>query len=183
MTYSLTGAYFIAPKYFVPVDEKKPPKRGGPAAFHWRTLDGGSILPAFTSLELFLKFVHIYYAGEGSSVPVHLDLKAFDLAEVLEYLKPDGVESVAIDPVSNCPGQWSDPQETMSADYFCRLAEEMRPGLDRLFAEVVTELGVSEDWHTPRNIRKVKRLSALRAEEVVQDAHARTQEYEPKDGS
>ena len=109
MTNSLTGAFFIAPRYFVPLDEKEAPKQGGPAAFHWRTLGEGSILPAFSSLELFLKFVHTYYAGEGSTLPVHLDLTASDLAEVLEYLKPDGVESVAIDPVSNRQGQWSDP--------------------------------------------------------------------------
>ena len=183
MTNSLTGAFFIAPRYFVPLDEKEAPKQGGPAAFHWRTLGEGSILPAFSSLELFLKFVRTYYAGEGSTLPVHLDLTASDLAEVLEYLKPDGVESVAIDPVSNRQGQWSDPWETMSAEYFRRLAEEMRPGLDRLFAEAIAELGVSENWSTPQNLRKVKRWSASRVEEVVKDAHARLQEWETKDGS
>jgi len=57
VTYRLTGAFFLAPKYYVPVDEKESPKHGGPAAFNWRTLEEGSILPAFTSLELFLGFV------------------------------------------------------------------------------------------------------------------------------
>ena len=71
----------------------------------------------------------------------------------------------------------------MSAEYFRRLAEEMRPGLDRLFAEAVAELGVSENWSTPQNLRKVKRWSASRVEEVVKDAHARLQEWETKDGS
>jgi hypothetical protein len=99
---------------------------------------------------------------------------------VLEFLEPEGVESVAIDPMSTYPGQWSDPWEIMSADYFRRLAEEMSPGLDRLFAEVVWELGHSEDWDAPQNLRKVKRLSALRVEEVVKDAHARIQEWETK---
>jgi hypothetical protein len=108
VTYSLTGAFFLAPKYFVPVDRKESRKHGGPAAFDWRTLDEGSILPVFTSLELFLGFVQTYYAGEGSTVPVHLNLKAFELADVLELLEPEGVESVAIDPVSNRAGQWSD---------------------------------------------------------------------------
>jgi hypothetical protein len=183
VTYSLTGAFFLAPKYYVPMDRKEPPKHGGPAAFNWRTLDEGSILPAFTSLELFLHFVRTFYAGEGSTEPRHLALKALDLAELLEFLEPEGVESVAIDPMTTYPGQWSDPWEIMSADYFRRLAEEMRPGLDRLFAEVVAELGVSEDWHTPKNIRKVKRLCAGRVEAVIKDAHARTQEYEPKDDS
>jgi hypothetical protein len=65
------------------------------------------------------------YAGEGSTVPGYMDLKAFDLAEVLELLEPEGVESVAIDPMSTYPGQWSEPWEIMSADYFRRLAEEM----------------------------------------------------------
>ena len=183
MTYSITGAFFLAPRYFVPVNEKESPKHGGPAAFDWRTLNEGSILPVFTSLELFLDFVQTYYAGEGSTVPVHLNLKAFDLTEVLEFLKPEGVESVVIDPVSYRAGQWSDPWETMSADYLRRLAEEMRPGLDRLFAEVVSELGDSEDWRTPLNIRKVKRWSASRVEEVVKDAHARIQEWEVTEGS
>ena len=184
MTYSLTGAFFLAPKYFVPVDDRKEPrKHGGSAAFNWRTLDEGSILPAFTSLELFLDFVQTYYAEEGSTVPVHLNLKAFELADVLEFLEPEGVESVAIDPVSNRAGQWSDPWETMSADYFRRLTEEMRPGLDRLFAEIVSELGDSEDWRTPLNIRKVKRWSASRVEEVVKDAHARIQEWKTTEGS
>ena len=183
MTYSLTGGFFLAPKYYIPVDEKEYPKHGGPAAFNWRTLEEGSILPALTSLELFLDFVQTYYAGEGSTVPVHLNLKAFELADVLESLEPEGVESVAIDPVSNRAGQWSDPWETMSAEYFRRLAEEMRPGLDRLFAEVVAKLGYSEDWEAPQNLRKVKRLSALRVEEVVKDAHARIQEWEATEGS
>lgn len=183
MTNSLTGAFFIAPKYFVPMDRKEPPKHGGPAAFNWRTLDEGRILPAFTSLELFLKFVQTFYAGEGSTVPGHLDLKAFDLAEVLVYLKPEGVESVAIDPLTTYPGQWSDPWEIMSADYFRRFAEEICPGLDRVFAEVVWELGHSEDWDASQNLRKVKRLSALRVEEVVKDAHARIQEWETTEGS
>jgi hypothetical protein len=71
----------------------------------------------------------------------------------------------------------------MSADYFRRLAEEMRPGLDRLFAELVAELGDSEDWRTPLNIRKVKRWSASRVEEVVKDAHARIQEWKTTEGS
>ena len=183
MTYSLSGAFFLAPKYFVPVDRKEPHKHGGPAAFNWRTLDEGSILPAFTSLELFLDFVHTYYAGQGSTVPVHLKLKALELADVLEYLKPEGVESVAIDPLTTYPGQWSDPWEIMSTDYFRRFAEEMCPGLDRVFAEVVSELGHSEDWDAPQNLRKVKRLSALRVEEVVKDAHARIREWQAKDGS
>jgi hypothetical protein len=183
VTYSLTGAFFIAPKYFVPMDRKESPKHGGPAAFNWRTLDEGSILPAFTSLELFLDFVRTYYAGEGSTEPRHLALKAFDLAELLEFLEPEGVESVAIDPVSNRAGQWSDPWETISADYFRRLAKEMLPGLDKLFAEVVAELGDSEDWRTPLNIRKVKRWSASRVEEVVKDAHARIQEWKTTEGS
>lgn len=81
MTYSLTGAFFLAPKYFVPMDRKESPKHGGPAAFNWRTLDDGSILPAFTSLELFLKFVQTYYAGEGSTEPRHFDLKVNESAE------------------------------------------------------------------------------------------------------
>jgi hypothetical protein len=183
VTYSLTGAFFLAPKYFVPVDEKELPNHGGPAAFNWRTLDEGTIVPAFTSLESFLNFVQTFYAGEGSTVPVHLDLKASDLGDVLEYLKPEGVESVAIDPMSNYPGQWSDPWETMSADYLRRLSEEMRSGLDRVFAEVVAELGDSEDWRTPQNIRKVKRWSASRVEEVIKDAHARIQEWETREGS
>jgi hypothetical protein len=183
VTYSLSGAFFIAPKYFVPMDRKESPKHGGPAAFNWRTLDEGSILPAFTSLELFLKFVRTYYAGEGSTEPRHLNLKAFELAEVLEYLEPEGVESVAIDPMTNYPGQWSDPWEIMSTDYFRRFAEEICPGLDRVFAEVVWGLGHSEDWRTPLNIRKVKRWSAPRVEEVVKDAHARIQEWETTEGS
>jgi hypothetical protein len=184
VTYSLTGAFFLAPKYFVPVDDQNEPrKHGGPAAFNWRTLDEGSILPAFTSLELFLDFVQTYYAGEGSTVPAHLNLKAFELADVLEFLEPEGVEAVAIDPVSNRAGQWSDPWETMSAEYFRRLAEEMRPGLNRLFAEVVAELGYSEDWDAPQSLRKVKRLSAPRVDDVVKDAHARIQEWETNEGS
>jgi hypothetical protein len=183
VTYSLTGAYFLAPKYYVPVDEKESPKHGGPAAFNWHTLDEGSKLPAFTSLELFLDFVQTYYAGEGSPVPVHLNLKAFELADVLEFLEPEGVESVVLDSVSNRAEQWSDPWETMSAHYFRRLAEEMRPGLDRVFAEVVAELGDSEDWRTSLNIRKVKRWSASRVEEVVKDAHARIQEWGTREGS
>ena len=182
MTYSLTGAFFLAPKYFVPVDRKESVNHGGNAAFHWRTLDEGSILPAFTSLESFLNFVQTYCAGEGSTEPVRMDLKVFELADVLEFLEREGVESVAIDPMTNYPGRWSDPWETMSADYVRRLAEEMRPGLDTLFAEVVAELGDSEDWRTRQNIRKVKRWSASRVEEVVKDAHARIQEWETRKG-
>ncbi len=184
MRYSLSGADFLAPQYFVAVDEKAERRGpGGPAAFDWRTLDAGGVLPAFSSLELFLNFVHTYYAGEGEALPVHLKIDAFGLSRVLEHLKPVGVVSVAIDPVATAAGEWADPWETMTAAYYRRLVEEMRPGLEGLFAEAVARLGASGDWRTPQNVREVQRWCAPRIEGVAKDAHARAQEWETNEGS
>jgi hypothetical protein len=142
VTKFLSGADFLAPQYFVTVDEKAERRgTGGPAAFDWRTLDAGAVLAAFGSLESFLDFVGTYYAGEGEALPVHLKVGAFGLLRVLGHVEPAGLASVAIDPVAIATGRWSDPRETMSAAYYRRFVKELRPGLDGLFTEAVGRLG------------------------------------------
>lgn len=184
LTGSLSGADFLAPRYVVAVDEKiERQGRGGLAAFDWRTLDAGAVLPAFGSLELFLDFVGTYYAVEGEALPVHVKVDAFGLSRVLGHLEPAGVRSVVIDPVATAAGRWSDPRETMTLTYYRRFVEEMRPGLDGLFAEAAARLGGSEGWRTPQNMRRLEGWCAPRIEEVAKDAHARAGEWIARVGS
>ena len=65
------GARYIAPECFVAVN-RNDEFEGIPSRFelfHWRTLDGGSVLPAFSFPEWCRDFVKTYYAGESPTLP------------------------------------------------------------------------------------------------------------------
>jgi hypothetical protein len=171
------GARYIAPQYCLAANSNNE-FEGIPSRFelsHWRTLDGGSVLSAFSYREWCRDFVKIYYAREGSTLPrPHLQ-DALSLAEVLEYLEPQGTWKVAFDPIAVAPGKWMRPSQLVTASYWRRLATEIRPPLENLFAETATEVG---GVHNPDDLEKVKELCAPSVPEIVQYAHARTSELE-----
>jgi hypothetical protein len=172
------GARFIAPQYIVVVnwpDELE----GIPSCFElfdWCTLDGGSVLPAFSYREWCQDFAETYYAGEGSTLPRPHNKDALSLAEVLEYLEPQGTWKVAFDPMAVAPGKLMRPSQLVTASYCRRFASEIRPPLEKLFAEKATE--VDDCVGNPDDLWKVKELCAPSVSEIVQYAHARTSEWE-----
>jgi hypothetical protein len=172
------GARYIAPQFYVAVN-RNAEFEGIPSRFelfHWRTLDEGSVLPAFSFPEWCQEFVKIYHAGEGSALPRPRNQDALSLAEVLEYLEPQGTSKVAFNPKAIAPGKWMRPSQLVTASYWRRLATEMRLPLEKLFAEKATE--VEDCVGNPDDLWKVKELCAPSVPEIVQYAHARTSEWE-----
>ena len=136
------GARYIAPQYHVAV--KMPDEPGDiPNRFelyHWCTLDGDSALPVFNFPEWCQDFAKTCYAEKGSPLPLPHNLDALSRAEVLEWLEPQGSWKVAFNPVAVAPGKWMRPSKLVTASYCRRLATEMRPSLEKLFAEKATEV-------------------------------------------
>jgi hypothetical protein len=173
------GARYIAPQYYVAVN-RNAEFEGIPSRFelfHWRTLDGGSVLPAFSTPWWCRDFVNTFYAGKGSPLPRPRNLDALSLAEVLQYLEPQGTCKVAFNPKAIAPGKWIRPSQLMTASYWRRFATEVRPPLEKLFAEKATE--VEDHVGNPDDhLGKIKQLCAPSVPEIVQYAHARTSEWE-----
>ena len=179
MVHPLTeiGARCIAPQYYVAVNPKDELEgiTSRLERCHWCTLDGGRVLPAFSFAEWCQDFVNTYYAGEGPPLPRPRNQDALALAEVLEYLEPQGTQYVAFDPIAMAPGKWMRPWQIVTASYWRRLATEMRPPLEKLFAEKASEVG---GVHNPDDLWRVKEICAPSVSEIVQYAHARTSEWE-----
>jgi hypothetical protein len=101
----------------------------------------------------------------------------FALAEVIEYL--EDVRRVVFDPEATATMAWSNPQLTMSASYFCRLAREIRPGAENLFEGAEAQVG--GDWFSnPDDLLKIKQRCEPSVSKLVRDAHARAEEWEVK---
>jgi hypothetical protein len=173
------GAQYIAPQYYVVV--KMPDEPGDiPNRFElydWCTLDEGRVLLAFSFQEWCGDFVKTYYTGEGWNPPRPHNQDALSLAEVLEYLEPQGTWMVAFDPIAFAPGKWMRPRKVETARYCRRFATEVRRPLEKLFAEKAIE--VEECFGNPDDyLWKIKELCAPSVPEIVQYAHARTSEWE-----
>jgi hypothetical protein len=189
VTNSHDEALLIAPELFVFAKERKKVRPGtsGPAAFMWHTLTEGAntlhprrLLPVFFSPESRENFIQKYYIDHGMTPPAHLSIDPFALAEAIEFLEEEGVELVAPDPVGFSGGSFTSPYFTLpysfNAAYYRRVMLEMRPGLERLFAENVAG---AEDWmNDPADLQKVKERCAAGIEGVLWDAHARAAEWE-----
>jgi hypothetical protein len=182
-------AQLIAPEIFVFAKERKKVRQGtsGPAAFMWHTLTHAAstlhprrFLPVFFSPESRENVIQKYYIDHGMTPPTHLSIDPFALAEAIEYLEEEDVELVAPDPVGFSGGSFTSPYFTLpylyNAAYYRRVMLEMRPGLERLFAENV---GGAEDWmNDPADLQKVKERCAAGIEGVLRDARARAAEWE-----
>ena len=177
MTYPVYLSRYIAPSCFVGVRMNRPE---GPDVvaemFEWRTLDLGRVLPAFTYRELCRDFFEAYHAGTEQIPPRPLTLDAFALAEVVEDLAATGLKNVVLDPQAIAPGRWGRPSRVMTAGYCRRFAIEVRPGLEKLFAEKAAEL--EGGFNKPEDLLTVKDLCAPFVSDVTRDAHARTSEWE-----
>ncbi len=132
---------YIAPSYFVGVKMNWPEGLDVVTEmFEWHTLDEGGVLPAFTTRERCREFFKAYYAGADPTPPKPLNLDAIALAEVVEDLGVKGLKNVVFDPQAIAPGSWGRPSQVLTAGYCRRFAREMRPGLEKLFAEKAAEL-------------------------------------------
>jgi hypothetical protein len=174
------GARYIAPQYYVAVN-RNDEFEGIPSRFelyHWRTLNGGTTLPAFSTPWWCRDFVRTYWAGDNHTMPRPLLRGVFELAEVLEYL--EDVRRVVFDPEATATMAWSNPQVTMSASYFSHFAREIRPDAENLFEEAEAQVG--GDWFSnPDDLLRIKLLCEPSVSKVVRKAHARTAESEVKD--
>lgn len=176
----ISGAELIVPSFRVAAKMKDQPQAFNCRAelFHLRTLDRGTTLPAFSTPWWCQDFVQIYWAGDNHTMPRSLLRGVFELAEVLEYLVD--VKRVVFDPNATATNAWSNPQSTMSASYFRRLAREMRPDTEKVFEEAKAQVG--GDWFSnPDKLLKIKELCEPSVSEVMRDAHARTAEWEVRD--
>jgi len=176
----ISGAELIAPSCYVAAKMKDQPQpfNSRVELFDWFTLDEGTTLPAFSSPWWCRDFVQTYWTGDSDTMPRCLNRSVFALADVVAYLKD--VKRVVFDPEATATRAWSNPQLTMSASYFCRLAEEMRPDAEDLFE--VAEAQVGGDWFSnPDDLLRIKLLCEPSVSEVVRNAHARAAEWEVKD--
>jgi len=99
----------------------------------------------------------------------------FALADVIDYLKD--VKRVVFDPEATATKVWSNPQPTMSASYFCRFANEMRPDTEKLFEGAAAH--VDGDWFSnPDDLLKIKELCEPSMTKVMRHAHVRAEEWE-----
>jgi hypothetical protein len=178
--YIISGAELIVPSFCVAAKMKDQPQAFNSRAelFDWFTLDEGTTLPVFSKYWWCRDFVQTYWTGDSYTMPRSLNRSVFALAEVVEYLVD--VKRVVIDPEATATMAWSNPRLTMSASYFCRLAEEMRPDTENLFEEAEAQVG--GDWFSnPEDLLTIKELCEPSVSEVVRNAHARTEEWEVKD--
>ena len=176
----ISGAELIVPSFRVAAKMKGQPQAFNCRAelFDWLTLDEGTTLPVFSTYWWCRDFVQTYWTGDSCTMPRSLNRSVFALAEVVEYL--EDVKRVVFDPEATATRAWSNPQLTMSASYFCRLAEEMRPDAEDLFE--VAEAQVGGDWFSnPDDLLRIKLLCEPSVSEVVRNAHARAAEWEVKD--
>ena len=173
------GARYIAPQYYVAVNRNAEFESipGRFELYHWCTLDEGRVLAAFSFREWCRDFVKTYYTGEGWNLPRPHNQDALSLAEVLQFLEPQGTCKVAFNPKAIAPGKWMRPRKVVAARYCRRFATEVRRPLEKLFAEKAIE--VEECFGNPDDfLWKIKELCAPSVPEIVQYAHARTSEWE-----
>lgn len=172
-------ARVFAPAWFVLVDEEDEEQVSfGLLGSDPLTLESGTVLPVFTSLESAEDFAGIYYAVDRPVRPLIGQVDAFLLRV---WCDGAGLEAFAFDPGSDSPGRWTAPRETVSVGHYRRFATELNRGLEKLVARAEVALG-----REPRDHEDAMRMRAWcmsRVEEAIQDAHARAGEWEERAGT
>jgi hypothetical protein len=180
---------YHAPEYYIIMDrniEEGAPSGGLTSTV--LTLQEGTVVAVFISVELARDFAETFYAEEDPITPVISSMDAFKLAQTVDLAEEVGVRELVLDPEATSVGQWTDPQAIMPLSYYRRFVAELDRGLEKLFAEACTTLGLGPKG--PEKTPWVKEEKAWvmewcwsRVEEVVEDALARTSEWEMNDGS
>src|ERR687897_2070300 len=98
------------------------------------TLQEGTVVAVFTSVELARDFAETFYAEEDPITPVVTSMDAFKLANSVDLAEEVGVREVVFDPEAISVGQWTDPQAIMPLSYFRRFIAELDRGLEKMFA-------------------------------------------------
>jgi hypothetical protein len=176
----VSGAELIAPSCYVAAKMKDQPRAFNSRVelFDWFTLDEGTTLPAFSSPWWCRDFVRTYWAGDNHTMPRTLNRSVFALADVVDYLKD--VKRVVFDPEATATKVWSNPQSTMTASYFCRFANEMRPDMEKLFEGAAAH--VDGDWFcNPDVLLRIKMLCEPSVLKVMRDAQSRAARWEVRD--
>ena len=177
----------IAPVYCIMKDKNKetrPPSGGLSSPV--LTLQDGGLLPVFTSVELTRDFAETFYAEEDPIKAQPGPLDAFQLAHMVDLAEEVGVRELVFDPEATSVGQWTDPQVIMPLSYYRRFVAELDSGLEKLFTEACMALGYGPEGPTleipwaKEEWAWVEDWCWSRVEEVVEDALARTSEWETK---
>jgi hypothetical protein len=180
---------YHAPEYYIIMDrniEEGAPSGGLTSTV--LTLQEGTVVAVFTSVELARDFAETFYAEEDPITPVIASMDAFKLAHTVDLAEEVGVRELVFDPEATSVGQWTDPQVIMPLSYYRRFVAELDSGLEKLYAKARMALGYGPKGPEKRPWEKeetawVMDLCGWRAEEVVEDALARASEWEMKDGS
>jgi hypothetical protein len=179
---------YHAPEYYIVVHrdiEKGAPSGGLTSTV--LTLQEGTVVAVFTSVELARDFAETFYAEEDPITPVISSMDAFKLAHTVDLAEEVGVRELVFDPEATSVGQWTDPQAIMPLSYYRRFVAELDSGLEKLFAEACMALGYGPEgppleipW-VKEEIVWVKDWCSSRVEDVAEDARA--SEWETNDGS
>jgi hypothetical protein len=131
-----------APEYYIVVHrtiEKGAPSGG--MSSRVLTLQEGTVVAVFTSVELARDFAETFYAEEDPIRPQPGPMDAFQLAHMVDLAEEVGVREFVFDPEATSVGQWTDPQAIMPLSYYRRFVAELDRGLEKMFAEACTTLG------------------------------------------
>jgi hypothetical protein len=133
---------YHAPVYYIVMDRKI--EEGAPSGGLTSTvltLQEGTVVAVFTSVELARDFAETFYAEEDPITPVVTSMDAFKLADTVDLAEEVGVRELVLDPEATSVGQWTDPQVIMPLSYYRRYVAELDRGLEKLFAEACMALG------------------------------------------
>jgi hypothetical protein len=178
-----------APEYYILVHrdiEKGAPS--GRLTSTVLTLQEGTVVAVFTSVELARDFAETFYAEEDPIRPQPGQMDAFQLAHMVDLAEEVGVREFVFDPEATSVGQWTDPQVIMPLSYYRRFVAELDSGLEKMFAEACTTLGYGPEGPEKTPWEKEEKVWVMewcwsRVEEVVEDARARASEWETNDDS
>ena len=176
---------YYAPVYYIVMHRFR--EKGAPSGglrSQVLTLQEGTVVAVFTSVELARDFAETFYAEEDPITPVIGAFDAFKLAHTVDLAEEIGVRELVFDPEATSVGQWTEPQVIMPLSYYRRFIAELDSGLEKLFAEAWMALGYGPEG-PPFEIPWVKEERAWvedwcwsRVEDVAEDARARASEWE-----
>ena len=180
---------YHAPEYYIIMDrniEEGAPSGGLTSTV--LTLQEGTVVAVFTSVELARDFAETFYAEEDPITPVVTSMDAFKLAHTVDLAEEVGVREVVFDPEATSVGQWTDPQAIMPLSYFRRFIAELDSGLEKMFAEACTTLGYGPKGPEKTPWEKEEKVWVMewcwsRVNDVAEDARARASEWETNDDS
>ncbi len=163
--------------YYVPVDLLSHEDETGRVDI---LLCGDGVLPVFTSLGSFWRFVDVYYAGEIAR-PGPLKQTPPELADTVEDLRAGGLRRLVFDPVAVSAGRWTSIAPPVPAGSYLRFIGAICPGAEKLSSEATSRFAGRRA--SPQTLLDLMRWSAPRVGKMLADVRALVEEWEVQDDS